>query len=429
MLIDNKKNKEKIKKIPNKSGVYYFFNLEKEIIYIGKATNLKSRVNSYFSKDILEKRGVIIKKMVSEISDINFEVTENSVEALILEAHKIKKFQPKYNTKEKSGKSFVYLSITKEEFPKILIKREKDILENKINKIKILKNIGPFSSKKNLEKSLQIIRKIFPYFSNKKDYSSFSNIYKQIGLSPESIKSEKYKENIKNISLFFEGKKKNIIKKLEKKMLDFARNEEFEKAELYKKKIYFLKNISDFNINLKEDDLFYKEKTRIEAYDVAHLQGENHVGVMTIIENNEKKNSEYRKFKIKSFLGVDDNRALLEILERRFLNYNWELPDIVVADGGVAQKRTVEKFLRNKIKFLENSENKKEIKVKDALNKIKKILVVSCKKNKNHKVVSILGKKEIVGKNKKAILLANAEAHRFAIFYHRKKRDNEFLKF
>lgn len=412
--------KYKIKNTTTDSGVYFFLNNEKEIIYIGKATNLKSRIRSYFSNDILEKRGVIIEKMVSEIDDFYIEKTDNSVEALILEAHKIKKFQPKYNTKEKSGKSFVYLVVTKDKFPKILIKREKDILEKKIN-FKIYKSIGPFSSRKNLEKSLQIIRKIFPYFSTRNSYSNYSNIYEQIGLSPDSSDSEKYKKNIQNIILFFEGKKNKILRNLKKEMFEAASKEEFEIAELIKKKIFFLKNISDFNINLKEEDLFYKEKIRIEAYDISHFQGDDHVGVMVVVENGVEDKKEYRKFKIKSFNGVDDNRALKEVLDRRFLRKEWNVPNIIVADGGIAQKRTIESFLRNKIEILEKNKDKKEIE------KYKNISVVACKKDSTHKVISILGKKEIVLKNKKSILLANAESHRFAIKFHKEKRVKKFL--
>ena len=415
----NENIKNIIKKIPQKPGIYFFINTENEIIYIGKATNLNTRILSYFSKDIYQKRGPIIAKMVEEIDDIKTKITDNSIEALILESHKIKQNQPKYNIKEKSGKSFVYLVVTNDEFPKFLIKREKEILEKKfflLKENKKIKTIGPFSSHNNLEKSLQIIRKIFPFYSNEKSYNNQSNLYQQIGLSPDNTEidiknSEKYKENIKNIILFFEGKKKKILKIFEEKMHEYAKKEEFELADLYKKKIEALKNISDFQINLSEDDLFFKEKIRIEAYDIAHLQGDAHVGVMTVVENGQEKKSEYRKFIIKSYTGIDDNRSLREILNRRFSHQKWEYPNIIVADGGIAQKRTIENFLRNN---------------KDIINK--EISVVACKKDKTHKVVSIIGNRDIILKNKKFILLANSEAHRFAIEFHRKKRDDEFLK-
>ncbi len=127
-----KKNiKKDIEKLPKKPGVYFFIGKEGEILYIGKATNLKSRVQSYLSSGIFQKRGPLIEKMVSISEKIDFTETDSVLEALILEANLIKKYQPKYNTREKSDKSFVYLIITAEEIPRLLIKREKDFLEKK----------------------------------------------------------------------------------------------------------------------------------------------------------------------------------------------------------------------------------------------------------------------------------------------------------
>lgn len=311
-----KEFEEKIKEISKKPGVYFFYS-GREVIYIGKATYLRSRVLSYFSKDILEKRGPLIEKMVSEITEIKTQETESALEALILEANLIKKNQPKYNTKEKSDKSFVYLIITDEELPKILIKREKDFLEKKISEI-VKYSFGPFKSKKELEEVLKIVRKIFPFYEKKNSYNNKSNLYEQIGLLPKiSITKEEYLENIKNIKSFFEGKKKKIIKDVEKKMIFFAKSLDFEKAEVLKKKMFALKNISDTNFLDEESEKFFTKKTKIEAYDVAHLGGENMIGVMAVVVASEKKPELYKKFNIKSFVGVDDNRALREVLERR----------------------------------------------------------------------------------------------------------------
>ena len=131
------------------------------------------------------------------------------------------------------------------------------------------------------------------------------------------------------------------------------------------------------------------------------------MGVMTVVENGEEQKDEYRKFIIKSFDGIDDNRALRELLERRFNHPEWSFPQMIVADGGVAQKRTVEQFLDQ--------------------HNISNIVVVSCQKNKQHKVEAILGRKILVEKHQKGILLSNSEAHRFAIEFHRKKRAKSFL--
>src|SRR3990167_3072458 len=115
-------------RLPDKSGVYFFKKGKpachgERILYIGKATSLRDRVRSYMSKDILGTRGPIIERMVEEADKIDWQVTDSILEAIILEAKLIKKHQPKYNTKEKSDKSFNCVCITKEKIPKVIVVR------------------------------------------------------------------------------------------------------------------------------------------------------------------------------------------------------------------------------------------------------------------------------------------------------------------
>ncbi len=224
-----------------------------------------------------------------------------------------------------------------------------------------------------------------------------------------SLSPEEYKKNIKNIAVFFSGKKKSIIKKLEKEMKILAKNLEFEKADILKKRIFALKNINDVALLDSERENYFREKIRIEAYDVAHISGEHMVGVMTVVENGEVNKQEYRKFAIKSFCGIDDNRALAEVLERRLKHKEWKYPKFIITDGGLAQKRTAEKVLRS-----------------FALEK--KIKVIGAKKNKNHKVEALLGQKKIIEKYKKDFILVNFEAHNFSLKFHKQKRKKDFLK-
>ncbi|PID83110.1 hypothetical protein CSB11_03050 [Candidatus Campbellbacteria bacterium] len=401
--------KKLVSNLPQSPGVYFFKNISKKTIYVGKATNLKSRVSSYFANDILEKRGPIIQKMVSEICHIDFIKTDTVLEALILEANEIKKQKPKYNTKEKSDKSFSYLIITDEKYPSVLIKRQKDVLENKI-KEKVKYSFGPFQSRRALEQILKIVRKFFPFYTSKKSYNQKSNLYRQIGLLPNiSITQKEYKENILNIKYFFEGKKKTILKNLKKKMQDFAKKQEFEKAQEIKNKIFLLEHIKDINIIDDKQDNYFSQNFRIEAYDISHFQGKNQTGVMTVLENSEVLKSEYRKFNIKSFEGINDPKALYEVFSRRLKHTEWKLPDLIVVDGSFAQKRVFHKALKeNKIS--------------------KEIKVVACVKNKKHQVQKFIGDKKIISKYQKDILLANAESHRFALSVHKQKRNKNFLK-
>src|SRR3990167_7289418 len=107
--------KNKISCLPDAPGVYFFLNSKREILYIGKATSLRDRVKSYFGRDLLSSRSLLIEKMAGESSDIKFQKTDSVLEALILEANLIKKHKPRYNTQEKDDKSWNYVVITDEE--------------------------------------------------------------------------------------------------------------------------------------------------------------------------------------------------------------------------------------------------------------------------------------------------------------------------
>lgn len=379
------------------------------ILYIGKATSLRDRVKSYFSNDLIATRGPLLVDMVFQADKIDFIETDSVLEALILESNLIKKYQPKYNTKEKDDRSYNYIVITKENFPKVLTIRGKELTlpRSDLGNL-VYKNVfGPFTNGSQLKEALKIIRKIFPFLDkNTKENTSYK-FYKEIGLAPDisSLEAKKdYAKNIKNIILFFEGKKIDIIKNLEKEMKLFAKKHEFEKANEIKKTIFALNHIQDIAL-IKKDD--YKGETfvnskpfRIEAYDVAHISGTNTVGVMVAIENGLAKNSEYRKFKIKGSTQ-NDTLALSEILNRRFNHAEWNMPKIIVVDGSVAQKNIAEKVLKDFGM---------------------QIPVVAVTKDERHRPKMLQGREDLIHKYESEILLANSEAHRFAIKYHREKR-------
>jgi excinuclease ABC subunit C len=124
--------------LPGKPGVY-FFKKGKEILYIGKATNLRDRVRSYFAKDLIDTRGPGILDMTLLATTVEFQKTDSVLEALILEANLIKKHQPKYNVKEKDNKSFNCIAITKDPFPQVIIIRERETKLTKFNAV-----FGPY---------------------------------------------------------------------------------------------------------------------------------------------------------------------------------------------------------------------------------------------------------------------------------------------
>ncbi|HPK14098.1 MAG TPA: GIY-YIG nuclease family protein [Candidatus Paceibacterota bacterium] len=384
--------------LPDKPGVY-FFKKGKDILYIGKATSLKSRVRSYFSKDLINTRGPMILDMVTLADNIVWQETDSVLEALIAEANLIKKYQPKYNTKEKDNKSFNYVCLTKEDLPRVLIERERLLEKDKYQAV-----YGPFPKGGELKEALGIIRRIFPFLDNDSVKKNNKQFYDQLKLNPSS--QIEYKKNIKHLKLFFQGKKKSILSSLKKEMMKKALEQKFEQASEIKRKIFALEHINDISL-IKKESLSYQNGFRVEAYDIAHMSGLNMVGVMVVLENGQPSKKEYRKFIIRTRSKADDIGALREVLERRLKHIDWPLPSLIVLDGGLAQKNIGEKVLKE--------------------NKIK-IPIISVVKDERHKPKVILGERSLSHKYKELILIANSESHRFAINFHTKKRNQKFLK-
>lgn len=408
------KQQKRIAELPDAPGVYKFLRGDK-ILYIGKATSLRDRVRSYFRADIVETRSPLISKMLSEFDKIDFIKTDSVLEALVLEAHLIKKFQPEANIKEKDNKSFNFVVITDEDFPRVLVLRGRELLNShflKEEKYKIAYSFGPFVNGSQLKEAMKIVRKMFPYRDKCEPNSGRACFNRQIGLCPGvctgEISKEQYAQQIKNIILFFEGNKMKLVRNLEKQMACFAKEKNFEQANVIKRTLFTLNHIQDISL-IKEDPSYSRGGAtigdaevsfRIESYDIAHMSGKNVGGVMTVVEDGEVKKSDYRKFKIKNDPGVDDTKALSEVLTRRLAHIEWRFPDLVVVDGGTAQKRVMEKILK---------ENKLDIPV------------VSVVKDERHRPREILGDKRLL-KYEREILLSNAEAHRYGIAFHRQLR-------
>jgi len=412
-------------RLPDSPGVY-FFKKDTEILYIGKATSLRERVKSYFGLDLIETRGPFLVDMVTKAETISFQKTDSVLEALLLEGELIKKNQPYYNTKEKDDKSFNCVVITKEDFPRVLVIRKKDLdsFSLTVNGYKLQAIFGPFPHGLELREAMRIIRKIFPFrdkcvplseLSEKEKYQARPCFNAEIGLCPGvcsgTITKEQYSRTIFHLKLFFQGKKKILLRHLQKEMKEYAKNKQFEQAGFVKKTVNALNHIQDVALLKRrgEQEILGKEKIRIEAYDIAHLGGKNMVGVMVVVEDGQIKKSEYRKFKIQGFTNANDTGALLETLSRRFNHLEWPFPQVVVFDGGVAQENVVTDFFQKKI----------------GENMIVKIVGVV--KDERHQPRDILGDQKTAKDERDAILLANSEAHRFAIKYHRSLQRSRFV--
>ncbi len=455
---------EKLNKLPTGSGVYIFRNKSGRILYIGKATSLKNRVQSYFRG--ADRRGVWIAGMVNQIADIDFAETDSVLEALILESNLIKKHQPKYNTDLKDDKSFVCVALTKENFPKFVVIRQSDLNKNdplrqvegeaskfpmtndksnpksKIqNLVQFKKTFGPYTSKRQLEIALKIIRRIFPYHSSKQ-LTEKGCLDFQLGLCPgpyaSAISKIDYKKNIRSIEMILEGKKKNLVVVLEKEMKIKAKKHEFEKAAELRNKIFALKHIQDVALISSEPPLKpplkkgkrKMKKLRIEAYDISNISGTDAVGSMVVFavprdsvqgfygENGEPNKKEYRKFKIKTVVGIDDVGMMREVLLRRFQN-DWPMPDLILLDGGQGHA--------NAIGGLAQEFGLDVLIVAVAKGKARKNLNFQFPISNKFSMTQFPKEIQNFLDNKNLVKQIMDEAHRFAISYHRKLRKKSFI--
>ena len=172
-------------KLPDSPGVY-FFKKGRAVLYIGKATSLRDRVRSYFASDIVSTRGESIARMVNEATSVAHKKTDSVLEALILEANLIKSHQPPYNAISKDNKSFNYVVITKEDFPRVMTMRGRELgeLNLKPNTSNLKAVFGPFPQGSVLREALKIVRKIFPFSDNCRPNQGKSCFNAQIGLCP-----------------------------------------------------------------------------------------------------------------------------------------------------------------------------------------------------------------------------------------------------
>ncbi|MBT3407881.1 excinuclease ABC subunit UvrC [Candidatus Woesearchaeota archaeon] len=220
---------------PTNPGVYIFKNKSKKIIYIGKAKNIKNRISNYFQKNIENKK---TKKLSNQIDSVDFIITNNEMEALILENNLINIHKPKYNIDLKDNIRHAYIQITKHEYPKLLISRKKN------NKDIFF---GPIPIGFSRNEVIKVIRTIFKIRNCNvlpKKVCLQYHINQCSGPCQNFISKSNYDLDVKNAIKFLKGDKDEVILDFENKMNEFSKIKNFEMAKLYRDRIYALKNIS-----------------------------------------------------------------------------------------------------------------------------------------------------------------------------------------
>lgn len=405
------------KSFPQTPGVYLMKDPGGRVLYIGKAGNLRRRVSSYFERP----HDTRIQALVARIKKIDFKKTDTALEALILEADLIKQFTPPFNVSEKDDKSFLYIEITREKFPRVLLMRGKSAVRGR--------RFGPFTSASSVREAMRILRRIFPWSVHEPDRIGrfvrpcFDH---EIGLCPGTcigaITHADYMKNIGRLELFLEGKKRKVLRSLEKEMSAASKKLDFEKAETLRRQIFALGHIRDTAL-IADSEVVAEAGTaaaiggrpstqkahRIEGYDISNISGTSAVGSMVVFENNEPNKGEYRKFRIKTIFKPNDVGMLTEVLTRRFRRVArgrgagdgvWALPDLILIDGGIAQGNAARRVLLR------------------AGLRIPIVCIAKGPARKRNDVIGAVPK----WTTKDTLVRVRNEAHRFAIGYHKALR-------
>lgn len=352
----------KVRTFPTGPGVYLMKDGGGNVIYVGKAKNLRNRAGSYFSKEAANDPR--IRDWIGFIRDADFIETADAIAAMFTEARMIKDLRPKFNKDLKDDKTFPYLQIrTREEFPRVEITRKP--------RRKGVRLYGPFTNTRQLRVAVDLLQRLFQFRTCSLDIRSSDTKWKWFRpcllhsirrcTAPCNFRvtREEYRRQIKKLIFVLEGKKDKLVRRMEREMIAASEALNFEKAKRIRDEITALKNL-DLRGDAKTDvqpEVFpidpkkglqglrkvlglAKTPRTIEGMDIAHIQGQDTVASLVSFLDGLPFKPGYRRFKIKSVEGVDDFASMREVVTRRFRRLSEEdevFPDILLIDGGKGQ--------------------------------------------------------------------------------------------
>lgn len=353
---------EKVRTFPRTPGVYLMKDGLGNVIYVGKAKNLRSRAGSYFLKEAAEN--LRTSELVKQIRDIDFIPTETEVDALLKENRLIKDIRPKFNKDLKDGKSYPYLQIrVREEYPRVEITRTP--------RRRGVRLYGPFTSKSNLKAAVGVLQRVLqfrtctlPIKSSEDRWRWFRpcllhSIRQCTAPCGFRVSRDDYRKQIKKLILILEGKKGRLVRRMQREMKDASANLQFERAARIRDELSALETL-DLRGNAQSDDQpevfpldpkkglkglrkvlgLSKTPRSIEGFDIAHLSGQETVASLVSFLDGLPFKEYYRRYKIKSVEGVDDFASMREVVFRRFKRLHDEesvFPDLLLIDGGKGQ--------------------------------------------------------------------------------------------
>ena len=355
MTLDSRK----IKQVPTKPGVYFFKDNSGDIIYIGKAKHLRNRVRSYFQKSKYQSPKNI--SMVKRINDIEWLVVGNEVEALLTEANLIKQHQPHYNVNLKDDKSFPYIRITKEPYPRVFITRE--IVRDGS------KYFGPYTDVYHLRQSLKAVHKIFPvrscdYFIDDDSISAKKvsvcldyHIKKCQGPCEGKVSEKDYNTMIRQVVGFVQGRTKDTESYINDQMLKASNQMRYEDAGMYRNQVDAINNFNNRQRKIASD---------FEDRDVVALAKEEDFGIAVIVRIRNGRITSREKLSLRN---LDDDSKLMEtILTRFYLESDFIPKEISVATKPNNLEQLID-WLKNKrngsinLKVPERGEKAKELRL------------------------------------------------------------------
>jgi excinuclease ABC subunit C len=351
--------KEKVRRLPHKPGVYQMKDRIGQVIYVGKAKDLKKRVSTYFQASrkltIAQPK---IRAMIDLIHDFEIIIVKSEAEALLLEGQLIKKYKPRYNTDFTDDKRFLLVRVDpREPLPRFRLTRNRTDSNSRY--------FGPFAHSGHLRKTLAELRRRFgillsdgtPVELPDGRWRLYDDARAEIYQNPNELTTEEYALRLDAACEFLEGKAREWLAELKAEMKVAAEARRYEEAAKLRDRIEALErtasrtrkfernllgthNHSQVVKRLKEKLAIKRTPRRMECFDISHISGSFCVASMVSFKDGSPDRNSYRRFKIKSFVGNDDFRAMEEVVGRRYRRLHEEgkaFPDLVVIDGGAGQ--------------------------------------------------------------------------------------------